>query len=182
MAEVRVEGLAELQKQLQGLPAKIEVNVMRGAVRAGQKVIADKAKSLVPVSSGALRQSIRVSTNRRSQKRGFVRADVVAGNKTAWYAGLIEFGTASHYTGTGSSVRKPYIIRAKGADGKDVGTGKKRRALRVGGAFVNQVTHPGIRPQQFMRPAAELLGGPALEAFADYVRKRLPKEIEKART
>jgi len=182
VSEFRVEGMDHLHKQLQTLPAKIEANVLRGAVRAGQKVIADKAKSLVPVSSGALRKSIRVTSSRQAMKRGVVRADVVAGNKAAWYARLIEFGTASFYTGSGKSVRKPYTIRAKGSDGKDVGTGKKRRALRVGGSFVSQVTHPGIKPRPFMRPASDLLGGQALEAFADYVRKRLPKEIEKAST
>lgn len=180
MAEIPVQGLAELDALLKTLPRKVEVNVLRGAVRAGQKVIADRAKALVPKDSRALEKSIKVRPNLRATRRGVVRADVVAGDKTAWYAHLIEFGTASHYTGSGRSVRKPYIIRATGADGKDVGTAKKRKALRVGAALVNQVTHPGIKPQPFMRPAAELLDGPALDAFAAYVRNRLPKELAKA--
>jgi HK97 gp10 family phage protein len=180
MADVQVSGLADLQKMLQGLPARVEVNVMRGAIRAGQKVIADEAKRRVPKDTGDLAKSIKVKTNMRAQRRGMVRADVVAGDKQAWYSHLIEFGTGQHYTGTGKSVRRPYVIRAKGTDGKEASTAQKRRALRVGGAMVAQVTHPGIRPRPFMRPAAELLTGPALEAFAGYVRKRLPRELAKA--
>lgn len=170
MVDIPVQGLAELDALLKTLPVKVEANVLRGAVRAGQKIVADKAKALVPKDSGDLARSIRVSTNRKAAKRGYVRADVVAGNATAWYANLIEQGTGSHYTGSGRSKRKPYLIKPK----------KQPGALLFGGKVRETVTHPGIKPQPFMRPAAELLDGPALEAFAAYVRKRLPVELAKA--
>lgn len=181
MADREVQGLAELDALLKTLPVKIEANILRGAVRAGQKVVQEKAQSEVPQRSGKLKRSVRVRTDFKAARRGFVRADVVAGDKDAWYAGLVEFGTGGHYEGSGSSsVRKPYIIRAQTSNGKEVTTGMKRRALRVGSSFFNQVEHPGSRAQPYMRPAAELLDGPALDAFVAYVNKRLPKELAKA--
>jgi len=170
VTDVPVQGLADLDRLLKTLPVKVEANILRGAVRAGQKVVADKARSMVPKDSGALAKSIRVSVNMKAARRGYVRADVVAGNKTAWYANLIEQGTGSHYTGSGRSQRKPYTIKPK----------KREGALLFGGVLRPEVVHPGIKPQPFMRPAAELLDGPALEAFAAYVRNRLPKELAKA--
>jgi HK97 gp10 family phage protein len=179
MAETTVHGMADLHKLLQRLPVKVETNVLRGAVRAGQNVIKKAAQSAAPADTGELRKSIRVTSSRRALKRGFVRADVVAGNATAWYAHIIEFGSGQFYEGTGRSVRKPYVIRAKVADGKEASTGQKRRALRVGSALVAQVTHPGVKPRRFMRTAAQQLEGPALDAFVAYVRKRLPIEAAK---
>lgn len=170
MTDVPVQGLAELDRLLKTLPVKIEANILRGALRAGQKVVADKARALVPRDSGDLARSIRVRNDRKAARRSYVRADVVAGNATAWYAHLIEQGTASHYTGTGRSVRKPYQIKPRQQPG----------ALLFGGKLRETITHPGIRPQPFMRPASQLLDGPAIDAFAAYVRARLPKELAKA--
>ncbi|NDC04095.1 MAG: HK97 gp10 family phage protein [Betaproteobacteria bacterium] len=76
MAEIAVSGLAELKKALDQLPAKVEANIMRGAMRAGSKVMAEKAKEQVPVDSGDLRNSIRVTTRSR---RGQVTATVAHG-------------------------------------------------------------------------------------------------------
>lgn len=171
MAEIAVQGLAELDALLKSLPTRVEANILRGAVRAGQKVVADRAASLVPVDSGALKRSVRVRTDFRAARRGFIRADVVAGDKNSWYAGLIEFGTGQHYSGQGSSSKRaPYTIKPTRRDG----------ALYFGGTIRKAVTHPGIRPQPFMRPAAEELDGEGLDAFVAYVRKRLPKELAKA--
>ncbi len=192
MADIQVQGLAELDALLKTLPARVEANILRGA-GAGQKVVADRAKAEVSANSmdtGALRKSIRVRVDRRAQKRGYVRADVVAGDATAWYAHLIEFGTGSYYEGTGRSVRKPYVIKARDADGKRYGNRELRRsnkgsnesALYFQGKMYSKVIHPGIVPEPYMREAATLLDGPLLEAFAQYVRTRLPKELAKAAT
>ena len=172
MAEIAVQGLAELDALLKQLPTRIEANILRGAVRAGQKVVRDAAVQEAPEDSGALKRSIRVKSDMRALRRGYVRADVVAGNSAAWYAGLIEFGTGPFYSGPGtSSKRAPYTIKPTRREG----------ALYFGGTIRKAVTHPGIRPHEFMQPAAKLLDGPALNAFVAYVQKRLPLEIEKAR-
>lgn len=198
---IAVYGLAELKKALEGLPAKIEGNVMRGALRAGAAVFRDAAKRGAPEDSGALRKSIRIVSRRQKRGTGWINIDIKAGdNRGVWYAHLIEFGTASFYTGTGQSIRKPYIIRGTLGEGqagygnKKRGRGRfsevgdeatatqKRNALRFGDTFVGQVTHPGIKPTPFMRQTFDSSANQmaAIEATAAYIRRRLPKEITKA--
>lgn len=181
MADVQVSGLAELKKQLESLPAKIEGNVMRGGLRAGAAVFRDAARNAAPQDSGALRKSIRVTT-RRKRGSGWINVDIKAGDKDAWYAHLIEFGTASFYAGSGKSVGKPYVIRAKDAGGEEVTLKAKRSALRFGNTFASAVTHPGIKPHPFMRQTIDSGANreAAVEATAAYIRRRLPKEIAKA--
>jgi len=155
-SSVEIRGLAELHKTLQELPAKIERNGLRGGLRAGAKVLEGAAKARVPVKQGDLRSSIRVSM-RTSSKTGTVRAQVKAGNKKAWYAHLVEFGTARHWI-------KP----------------KNRKSLFFAGLAKEVVDHPGAKKKPFMRPAFDGQWRAALTAMADYIRTRLPKEIKKA--
>jgi HK97 gp10 family phage protein len=165
-----IAGLAELHRMLQELPGKVEGNVMRGALRAGMKEFEREAVRRVPVKHGDLRDSIKIRFKAKSQKFGWVRMQLVAGGKKAWYSHLIEFGTASFYTGKGKSARKPYTIKPK----------KRGGALFFGGTVRAEVVHPGIKPQPFMRPAADAGQGPALDATVKYIRTRLPKEFKKA--
>lgn len=150
MSETRIKGLAELQRALDELPAKIEANVMRGALRAGAKVLlADAQKSAAFADhTGALRASLRVTT---SLKRGRIAAAVKAGptkkDKRPWYARFVEFGTAAH------------VIKARRA-----------RMLAIGVAKVN---HPGAKKHPFLRPALDTQHVAAVEAAREYIRKRL---------
>ena len=173
--EVRnVSGLAELDAILKTLPAKIEANVMRGALRAGQTVMLKGAQAelmaLGAVDSGELLRSLRIRQAVRSKKFGWVRMNLIAGNKEAWYSHLVEYGTASFYTGSGRSVRKPYTIKPK----------KQPGALLFGGKIREQVTHPGIKPRRFMRSAADKYSQASIDAVAAYLRKRVPLEAKKA--
>jgi HK97 gp10 family phage protein len=165
MARLQVTGLAELQKFLDTLPAKMEANVMRGGLRAGATQIATTAKSNAPVGqpggenkknyggyAGALRDSIRVGTK---LKRGTVTASVKAGGKTkrgadVYYAHFVEFGTARHTI-----------------------TGKDGRPLSFGTTLTKSVDHPGAGARPFMRPALDAEQSAAIVATANYVKKRL---------
>jgi len=151
--ELHVSGLSELDRLLKELPAKIEGNIMRGAVRAGAKVMETRAKELVPVDDGDLRDSIKVSTK---SKRGKVSATVRAGGKKAFYAHMVEFGTARHFI-------KP----------------KKRKSLFFAGIAREVVDHPGTSPKPFMRPALDNSQREAVDAAAAYIRARLAKEAAK---
>lgn len=165
MSEIQIKGLAELQRALDQLPAKIEANIMRGAVRAGAKVLQQEARQLAPVGppsaenarvyggrEGLLRDSIRISVR---LKRGQVFARIVAGGKiksgaNVYYAHMVEHGTAAH------------IIKAPpGA------------ALNVRGSLYKSVMHPGARKQPFMRPALDTRAQAAVEAAREYIRARL---------
>lgn len=153
VSELHVSGLSELDKLLKELPAKVERNILRGAMRAGAKVFEGRAKQLVPVKSGQLRDSIKVSTR---SKRGRVSATVRAGGKKAFYAHMVEFGTARHFI-------KP----------------RKRKSLFFAGLAREVVDHPGSAPKPFMRPALDNSQREAVNAAADYIRKRLAKEAAK---
>jgi HK97 gp10 family phage protein len=168
--DFRVDGLAELKKQLQELPAKIEGNVMRGALTAALKVLRREVLANIPEKTGALKKSVKIRFDRKSLKRGYVNGYLTAGDKQAYYAHMIEFGTASFYTGKGSSVGRPYTIVSK----------KKGGSLVFGGQSYRSVTHKGIRPRPFMRPAVDGSTNEALKAMGDYIAQRLPKELAKA--
>lgn len=169
-ANVEITGLKELYDLLQDLPTKVEKNVMRGALRRGQNVFRDAAKSLITDRTGALSKSVRIRFKTKSEKRGWVRSHLIAGDKDAYYAHIVEFGSASYYTGKGKSIGRPYTI--KGRNGKAL--------LIAGGNPVSSVTHPGARPKPFMRPAFDNNNQTAINETAAYIRDRLPKEIKKA--
>lgn len=157
MLETQIDGLADLQKLLDQLPVKIEKKILRGALRAGQKVVLEQAKTHIHNVSGELAGSLRIST--KAGKNGKISARVVAGNKTAYYAHMVEFGTAKHLI-------KP----------------KNRKSLFIAGIMRELVHHPGSRKKPFMRPAADAAAqesSQAMEAFKDYMRSRLNKELDK---
>lgn len=150
---VQIKGLAELQRALDTLPAKIEANIMRGAVRAGVKVIAEAAAANAPVQTGSLKLDFNVGTR---SKAGMVTGRLVVGRgrkskggtkKAAFYAHFVEFGT------------KPHRIKAR-----------RGKALAIG---VSAVNHPGARPKPFLRPALDAKAQASVEAVAAYIRKRL---------
>ena len=147
MTDIRVTGLSELQAFLDQLPAKIEANIMRGALRAAAKPIKDTAKSLAPVGepvdankrryklyAGALKDSIRIS-GRIDKRDGKITAAVKAGGKTkgadVFYAHFIEFGT------------RP------------------------------RENNAGVSPRPFMRPALDGQAENAIIAAGEYIKKRL---------
>lgn len=149
-----IQGAAELAKALQDLPVKLEKNVLRGALRAGGKVFEAEAKRRVPVRSGKLRDSIRVSSRIRG---GTIVTSVKAGGgkNKVFYAHLVEKGTA------------PHVIIAGGGSF----TGK---VLAAGARILGfKVDHPGSAPRPFMRPAFDTQIEPALEAVRAYIEKRL---------
>jgi HK97 gp10 family phage protein len=169
-----IKGGAEMQRFLDTLPAKVERNIMRSALRAGAKPIAAAAKANVPVLDGDLRDSIRIST---SAKGGTVTASVKAGSKKAWYWRFVEFGTAAHLISVPESEKT--INTRKGVHfGKAVSmTTINRLVLKIGNFFVGPtVMHPGAKAKPFMRPALDSQANAALIATGEQVRKRLTKE------
>lgn len=147
---VHVKGLTELDAVLSTLTLKLQRNVMRGALRAGSKVQLQRARQLVPVKQGALRDSLRIRT---SVRRGVVRSRLIAGNAKAFYAHMVEFGTAAHYI-------KP----------------KTASSLFIAGLLRQGAQHPGASKHPFMRPALDATVADATRAIADYIRARLNKQ------
>ena len=183
---VEIKGLKELDAVLKSLPQKIEQNVMRGALRAGQKVMLDavreKLRSNGSVRSGDLINSLRIRFDRKAKKRGWLNSKLVVGNADAYYAHMVEFGTAAHFIRIREDAKPNRQTRhgTKKYSYKTINKMVKRGSLVIGKSFVGEsVSHPGARPKPFMRPAFDESQQAALEAFAEYVRKRLPKELKK---
>lgn len=161
---IKIQGLAELNKMLQLLPSNVEKNILRGGLRAGAAVFRDKTRENIPAQMLALKRSIRITTNSRS---GRITATVVAGNRDAYYAHWIEYGTASYYTGKGKTVGRPYAIRPRGGIA----------ALKFNNIYMGSVIHPGVKPRPYMRPAVDAGTQEALRAMVDYMKSRIEKEM-----
>jgi HK97 gp10 family phage protein len=164
--EIQIDGLSDLNDLLLTLPAAIQNKVMRGALRAGQKVIMDTAKGMVPVGvpsmenirlygayMGALRDSIKISTRSGDGK---ITCTIRAGDAKAFYASWVEFGTKAH------------VIRSQHG-------GK----LFFGGRYIDKIDHPGAKRVPFMRRAFDAQHRAALDAVVSYLGKRINKEIGK---
>lgn len=179
--EFEVTGLSDLYAALQELPVRIERNITRGGLRAGAAVFRDEARANVPKDSGVLRKSIKSGSDvRRGKAYGYVRIDRNKGD--AFYAHMVEFGTASYYAGSGRSKRQPYRIpKATIGRKKTANTVSKRLKFNTPGGFVirNAVIHPGIKPTFFMRKAFDRKQKEAMDAFRAYVENRLPIEVAK---
>lgn len=180
MADVKVKGLSDLNKLLQQLPVNVEKNVLRGALRDAAKTIEAEVKARVPVDTGRLRDSVRVSVRVR---RGRVTASVYAGGQdtrkrivnnasgrvkvkydNAYYARFVEFGTAAHYIKAVTA--KALILRSN----KRASSGFARRWTSW---VVEGVQHPGAKPRPFMRPALDAKAQEAVVSAAKYIRNRL---------
>jgi HK97 gp10 family phage protein len=164
---ISISGLADLQKMLDELPAKIEANIMRGALRQGANVYRDRARAAAPVGkTGKLKKSIKVKTN---VKKGKAVSQVVAGGGDAFYAKFVEFGTASFYEGSGKTVGGPYKMSPK-----------NKKAIKFGEVFSSTAVHEGVRPTGFMRKAFDGGTTEVIDQVADYIRMRIGREIVKS--
>lgn len=156
---VEVLGVAQLNKQLKALGPRIEKNILRGAVRAVAREIANDAKANVPQDTGNLRRNIVVRAFRGQRTRGRNRETVRAG------VVVREEG------------KRGKIVRGEG--GK-LGIELKKQNNAFYWRFVEYGTkHMGARP--FLRPAYDRMKGRVSQVMGAYIRRRIDKEIEKAR-
>jgi HK97 gp10 family phage protein len=151
VSNINVKGLSELQAFLDQLPAKMEANIMRSALRAGANVILKQARLNVAANgsreTGVLARGLKVST---SNRRGVVKATVKATGKHGHIANWLEYGVAAH------SIRK--------------GARRSRGKLQDG------KLHPGFDEKPFLRPALDGEAQAALLAVGQAVKQRLTKQ------
>lgn len=148
---IHIKGLPELQKFLDAFPAKVEKNILRGALRAGMAVVRPFAQQRIHSVSGELAAGLKLGTRVRNGKAiAFVRTSGPHGFVARW----VEYGTKAHFieAGPGGVLQFP--------DG-GVATG---------------VLHPGALPHPFLRPALDSEAEAAVVAAAEHMKKRLTKE------
>ncbi len=171
--DIHVKGLEDLQKFLDTLPAKVEANIIRGALRAGLKKIKNKAEINIESKSGELAAGLRIYTR---IKQGVVKSVLATRGLSGYKAMWVEYGTRPHLIKVQEdekkinyrlSARRGYLVR-------ESLTTINRRSLEIGSKFVGPVVHhPGAKPHPFMRPALDSEGQNAVLAVADYIRARL---------
>lgn len=164
---VKTEGFLDMDKALAEFSKATARNIMRRAAAAGAEVIGDRARQLVPVDKGDLRDSIEVTTKLAPRAKGMTRKaseiEVYVGptEDVRFRAHFIEFGTAPGKRGEKAGERKTDVKQAIGG----------RRVYR---------THPGNKPQPFMRPAFDEKHVEALDAIAENLRIEMAKATARA--
>jgi len=128
---IQFQGIDELGEVLASLGDKFGGQVVDKILRKAAQPMLKRAKELSSNAdvTGDTTKSIGIIANRKTNtiKLGPRRG----GGFKGYHAHLLEYGTA------------PHIIRAKAAGG----------LLKFGGTYAQEVHHPGIAPQPFMRPA-----------------------------
>ena len=158
MAEsiVKVEGLRELQAKLKALPVKLQGKPMRNALQSGAKLVKTRARDLVSVDTGFLREAIIQYPVKRGEHQ---------------YSDQVRVGVRKRVR-KGAKLSKKYkaalnLRRRRSSNQRSV-TPKYWRYLEFG------TSRMPARP--FLRPAFEREKMPASER----IKQRMREEIEKA--
>jgi HK97 gp10 family phage protein len=164
---IEVQGVPQLRAELRRLGASLSGLIMGKALRAAGEPIRDRAAELAPTRADPMESSQTYRTiaslrGSNAQPRGgrlkksmTISPDPdqpntvrVGPDKKAFYAHMVELGTAPHATGGGSS------LRWKG----------KPQTGRM---------HPGARAKPFLRPAFDEKEEEATERFAQVMREEI---------
>ena len=167
---VAVKGLSDLDRLLGELTPKLERNVMRGAMRAGARVVLPVAKANIDSVSGDLAKSLKAgSRSKGGTVTGYVRSRY-------YTARWVEYGTRAHFIKVRPEDR-PNRITRRGLVPYSIRTINRmvaRGSLQIGQNFVGEsVAHTGARPKPFLRPALDTQAGAAVVAVGEYIKTRL---------
>lgn len=103
----KILGLAKLKKKLDRLPVLAKAQIRAAMEKSADEIVA-MMKNLVPVDSGDLRDSIGWTWGKapkgslaiaQAKDPGGLTLTIYAGDKDAYYARFVEFGTVAHANG-----------------------------------------------------------------------------------
>ncbi|NDD52970.1 hypothetical protein EBZ39_03680 [bacterium] len=117
---IQIDGLAELGKQLEALPAKVAKKILRPAIRKAAKPVAAECKATAPVGpTGNLKRSFKVRAMKlrgRRRKNGVGVVITSPGSGRAPHAHLVEKGTQLRRKKSGAATgimpANPFMQRA----------------------------------------------------------------------
>lgn len=148
---VRVEGAEEVERMLRQVGAVESERLLRAAVEAGGRQIADEANRLAPGPHIAVQVL-------RSGGRGAEAA--IGPDKEHWYYMFYETGAQAHEMPR----KRGRFVVFEGYEGTVVRT---------------QVMHPGIPPRPYLRPAVDRRGDAAIAAVADMIADAVERAVRK---
>lgn len=125
---VRVDGLAELRRDLKAADRKLDRR-LAARLRKAAQIVVDEAKRRVPVVSGDARDSIKPGV---SGAKAFVRG----GKDDVPYYGWLDFGTRTPNQGSFTSGRSGQRAAARVAAGQRVGPWANTGRGPTGGRFI----------------------------------------------
>jgi hypothetical protein len=165
---VTVRGKAERDAYMAELPGKI-TQMLRGAGRAGGRVIADEAAGRSV--SDDVGKAIIVKTR---QDDGRIVVTVTVKPGYVWSRALwLEYGTDAHFISVDESQRGGRSVRRINSLVREAGGAS---SLVIGGRFVGEtVWHPGARPHPFLRPALDVKEQDAIRAAQAYINARVSR-------
>lgn len=126
-AAIRIEGLADLQRDLKGLQKADESREVRKALKEGAKVVATASRPLAARKTGKLAASFRPGA---SGNKAFVRSRLP-------YAAVHEFG------GTIKPKGAPVVIKATPAATRALEKNEERIVDKIGDALDELATRHG---------------------------------------
>lgn len=164
MASVR--GKEGVKSYFARLPTQL-TDVLRGAGRAGGRVIAQEAKDRS--ASQDVAGDVVVKT-KVDEGRIVVTVTVKPGFN--WFRALwLEYGTDPHFISVDDSQRGGQGIRRINQQVRAAGGDA---SLVIGGQFVGKtVWHPGARPMPFLRPALDIKEAEAIRAAQAHINARI---------
>jgi len=153
-----VRGGAAVRRYIAQLPSELERKVLRGAARAGGRIILDDAKDR-SISSDV--DEALVMRTKAEAGRITVKITVRKGWGRA-IANWLEYGTDAHFISIAKDERGGKSVARINATTK--------RSMIIGGQFVGEtVFHPGARPHPFLRPALDIKGAEAIAAAQSFI-------------
>jgi hypothetical protein len=158
-----VKGRGSVERFIAGLPAQIEAKLLRGAARAGGKVLLDETKSSSPAA--AVTEAL---TLRTSSEPGRIKVKVsVKGQWPRSLAIWAEYGIDAHFISVDDSQREGMSVARFNETGG---------SLRIGGNFVGKtVHHPGVDANPFMRPSLDRSEVAVRAEMQSYVNARVTR-------
>ncbi|WP_260597817.1 HK97 gp10 family phage protein [Sphingomonas endolithica] len=159
-----VRGKSEVRSFIAGIPGEMK-KVLRGAGRAGAKVVADEMK--VRSISQDVDDAI-VTKTKGDDTRVVVKISI----KPGWarsVATWLEYGTDPHFISVSDGERQGMSV-------KRVNEQTKTGSMVIGGKFVGEtVFHPGARAHPFMRVSLDVKGAEAVAAARSYINSRVSR-------
>ena len=156
------EQLDEAMQLIQDLPSRDKL--VEAAMKKSLKPVQKRAKELVPVESGDLRDSIRISKkiSKAQAARDRFKGLVMYVGSNWPTAHLIEFGTSAHQI----MVDAGQVLAGKWGSGGRATYGTK-------------VDIPSVSKQPYLRPAFEEMKGQVAKDFGDNMWKEFERLIKR---
>ncbi|THG40439.1 HK97 gp10 family phage protein [Sphingomonas olei] len=180
MAKVR--GGAATRRYMTQLPELLRERVLRGAARAGAKVIAEGAKERLGgrTAEGPGGADVLIANSVKVQvklKGEIVRGRILLRGPGAYVGRWLEYGTDPHFISVDPQYRQGMTARRINKRISDGDDGLKATLMINGKPVGTSVWHKGARKVPFLRPAVDTLEREAIAAAQAYIDVRIAKGL-----